>query len=419
MGKDLKGKELGTGISQRKNGTYVARYVNMYGERKSIYDKDLKSLKREYAKAKADNILGHTVQCESMTLTQWFHIWIDSYKHLIREDSKMQYTMVFNKHIEPYLGNLKFSFISKVQCVALLNQLKDEGLGWSMLNRVRILIGDMYNRGMEDNYAAKNPMRGVKLPLNRPKDERRVLSRNEQALFFECSAGTFYNNLFVVAINTGLRPGEIFALSREGDIDFESNEITVSKTLVYQKYLSDTKKEFHMEPPKTQSSHRKVPINKICKIALKKQFVQKKVVEQRMGKNEQFPDLLFTTSRNTPINSQILLDAIDRIVNEINLMLTPIEQIERFSGHCFRHTFATRAIESGVTPKTLQKYLGHATLQMTMDLYVHVSKDTKQSEMEKLEATMEEISIDLEDTERMFEELNDDKIVLFNSKSMA
>lgn len=107
------------------------------------------------------------------------------------------------------------------------------------------------------------------------------------------------------------------------------------------------------------------------------------------------------------------------IICWLNLMLTPLEQIERFSGHCFRHTFATRAIEAGVTPKTLQKYLGHATLQMTMDLYVHVSNDTKQLEMEKLESTMEEISNDLEDMELRLADMNDEKIVRFNLKTMA
>lgn len=390
MGKDLRGKELGTGFSQRHNGTYVARYVDIYGKRKSIYDKDLKSLKRKYAKEQANNVLGNIALDESMTLTQWFHIWIASYKNLIREDTKLQYTSVFTKHVEPYLGSMKFSTISKIHCVTLLNRLKETGMGWSTLNSVKILVGDMYNRGIEDNYATKNPMKGVKLPITKPKNERRVLSKKEQSLFFERSAGTFYNNLFVVAINTGLRPGEIFALSREGDINWETNEITVSKTLVYKKYLMDTTINYHIEPPKTSASYRKVPINRICAAALKKQLIQKQVIEQQEGINEQFPDLLFTTTRNNPMNSQILTYAINKIVKEINLMLSPLEQIEPFSGHCFRHTFATRAIESGITPKTLQKYLGHSSLQMTMDLYVHVTEDTKHSEMEKLESAMEE-----------------------------
>ena len=58
-----------------------------------------------------------------------------------------------------------------------------------------------------------------------------------------------------------------------------------------------------------------------------------------------------------------------------------------FGGHTFRHTFATRCIEAGVKPKTLQDYLGHATLQMTMDLYVHTMEETKQDEIKLLEDT--------------------------------
>ena len=60
----------------------------------------------------------------------------------------------------------------------------------------------------------------------------------------------------------------------------------------------------------------------------------------------------------------------------------------------FRHTFATRCIESGIQPKTLQKYLGHATLQMTMDLYVHTTDEHKQEEMKKLESSLENLRED-------------------------
>lgn len=59
-----------------------------------------------------------------------------------------------------------------------------------------------------------------------------------------------------------------------------------------------------------------------------------------------------------------------------------------FSPHCFRHTFATRCFEAGVSPKTVQKYLGHASLQMTMDLYTHVLDDQKKEDMLKLESVL-------------------------------
>ncbi|MFR2836638.1 MAG: tyrosine-type recombinase/integrase, partial [[Clostridium] nexile] len=73
------------------------------------------------------------------------------------------------------------------------------------------------------------------------------------------------------------------------------------------------------------------------------------------------------------------MDLIIRKVNKAGIELQP------FTPHTFRHTFATRAIESGMNPKTLQRILGHGTLQMTMDLYCHVTEDTMFEEMEKFE----------------------------------
>ena len=60
------------------------------------------------------------------------------------------------------------------------------------------------------------------------------------------------------------------------------------------------------------------------------------------------------------------------------------EEIELFSGHTFRHTFATRCFEAGVQPKVVQSYLGHASLQMTMDLYTHVMPDKLNEDIERI-----------------------------------
>ena len=67
-------------------------------------------------------------------------------------------------------------------------------------------------------------------------------------------------------------------------------------------------------------------------------------------------------------------------MDEINLCRDDIEQFEIFSPHCFRHSFATRCFEADISPKTVQSYLGHATLQMTMDLYTSVLSNQKQQE---------------------------------------
>ena len=215
-------------------------------------------------------------------------------------------------------------------------------------------------------------------------NDRTVLTVEQQNDFFECSAGTFYDNLFTVAVNTGLRPGEICALE-ENDLNFTNHTISVTKTLLYQKFDDDNSKEFHIGDPKTYSSIRTVPMNLNCEKALEKQLRTKKILAQKYKKSGEFADLIFVTKFNTPICSVVLNDAIKRIIEEINLQRDDADLFPVFSAHTFRHTFATRCIEAGIMPKTLQKYLGHATVQMTMDLYVHVTDDFKQEEIKKLD----------------------------------
>ena len=96
-------------------------------------------------------------------------------------------------------------------------------------------------------------------------------------------------------------------------------------------------------------------------------------------------------------------------------MRDSLEAIEPFSGHVFRHTFATRCIEAGVQPKTVQKYLGHATLQMTMDLYVHVTDEFKKSEMNKFEEELNKICVSDELIDERYQKMREqgDKIIDF------
>lgn len=392
MGKDLKGKELGTGLRQKSNGVYSARYVDRFGNRKEIYDRNLANLKRKLNTAVYDDANGNSVEDNSITLSQWFKSWIEIHKYkVIRNNTKMYYTQLFSKHIEPSLGKKKLKDITQLNIKALLKELDQKGYHYETKNKVRIMLLDMFDKAMIDNYVLKNPCKGVRLARDEKKDMR-VFSREEQMEFFECSKGTFYDNLFVVAVSTGLRQGEICALTWD-DIDFEKKEISVTKTLLYQKLEGDIQKEFHLNPPKTRTSKRTVPISRQCEMALKKQYIQRNNIMARKSAKPLagFENLLFTTKFGTPICDQILIDAIRRIVDEINLCRDELEQFEMFSPHCFRHTFATRCFEAGIQPKTVQTYLGHATLQMTMDLYTSVLENHKQEEMQKLESVLNDV----------------------------
>lgn len=394
MGKDLKGKELGHGICQRKNGRYDARFTDRFGKRQSISGKDLKDVKRRYNEALYENEKQINIK-QGIILDEWYSEWMNVYKFdVIRENTKRYYNLIYKKHISPTLGKMNLTDIDQLTIKKLIKKLKQDGYGYETQNKVKIVLVDIFNKALINEYVRKNPAKGISVKRDEKK-EVKVLSEEEQILFFDCAKGTFYNNLFVVAVSTGMRIGELAAL-RWSDIDWETNVIKVTRTLVYQKYEADEQKSFHFENPKTATSKRNIPINHQCEMALKRQYMQKNVIAQKAPKSKsvdkQYADLLFTTKFDTPINSQIICEAIKKVVDEVNLTRDYVDEIEVFSPHCFRHTFATRCFEAGIQPKTVQAYLGHASLQMTMDLYTSVMPKHMSNEMDKVSEVLDRLS---------------------------
>lgn len=410
MGKDINGKELGTGISQRKDGRYVGRFTNRFGRRTEVKSRNLKELKVLLNAAIYEDLNKLNHADDKMTLDEWFEKWMKNYKNqTICANTKSHYISIYEKHISSSVGKKKMINITQLKILEILNNLDSKGYQYETRNKVRILLQDMFDKAMINEIVSKNPAKGIKMKT-KEKVEPKVLTPEEQASFFECSKGSFYDNLFTVAISTGLRPGEACGLTLD-DIDFDEMLIDVNKTLVYQKFEGDKKKMFHFDPPKTKSSKRQVPMNQKCALALKKQIMQRNVIMARRTTKpvKGFDKLLFTTKFGTPLNAQVYGQAVRKIIDEINLLRDELEQMDYFSPHCFRHSFATRCFEAGIKPKTVQKYLGHATLQMTMDLYTHVLVEHSQEEMIKLEKV-------LDDTMDVSESMIDDQYKKFTEK---
>ncbi len=402
MGKDLHGNEIGNGIHQLKNGTYEARYYERNGKRVSLYDRNLDKLKRRLnIEKKRVSEAAPLTSGRRMKLDEWFDKWLNVYKHnMISPSTKRIYIQTYENLMSPELGNMALQEISPIHVRELINKLFDNGYSHSTINKVKVLLVDMLDKALLDDLVWKNVARGIKLPKSEEM-ERRVLTRDEQLSFLETAKGTYYYNLYIVALNTGMRIGEVAALSPR-DIDFEKGKIHITKTLTYAKLEGDTKKTFHLGPPKTEKSRRDIPITRECEMALKKQYMQNNIVKSKMHCNplEGLEDLVFCTSLNGPINPEVVIDDIKRILKQINMMRDDADQFEHFSFHSFRHTFATRCFESGMEPKAIQEILGHASLQMTMNLYTHVTEEKSRSEMGKFEKAM----IDLEESRETLEE---------------
>ena len=382
MGKDLKGKELGAGLSQRKDGSYQGRFKNRFGKYEYKYNRNLTDLRKELALDIADNQNFLSVR-DNITLDSWFSRWIDIYKKKsVRPNTLREYTHIYNKNISPYLGRRNINSLVKSDIQILIDKAADSNYKYERQNKIKCILSDMFSRAIEDELMVKNPAKGVKLRADKEL-KAFALTVEQQADFLEASRGTFYDNLFNVAVNTGLRPGELFALTLD-DIHFDERYIDVNKTLVYQKYLDDDCKTFHIEPPKTKQSYRHVPMNSECRKYLERQLELKKVIKNKRPKEQN--DYLFVTKYNTRLNSQIYADSIRAIIKQINLTRSFDNEFPVFSGHTLRHTFATRCFEAGVQPKVVQSYLGHATLQMTMNLYTHVTDKKASNDIERIVA---------------------------------
>ena len=380
MGKDKKGRNIGRGIRQRENGRYEARFVDSRGVRRSFYTNTVTEARRVLATSMADDSIG-ALPGHDYTLDEWYRVWFQTFKEgQVRESSEKIYANVYRMSISPYLGSMALADIRKTNVQQTINRAILDGYGYSRQDKVRRLLYDMLQRAVEDQILLCNPVSGCRITADKP-DERRVLTRDEQELFLEAAKGDWYEDLFITALNTGLRPGELYALVPD-DIDLDSKVVHVKHTLHYACPRGGSKKEFFLGPPKTKQSLRDVPLNSSARRALARQMERKEEVARRFPGRGPY---LFVTGKNGPMCAQMGRQAIDHVLAIINEGKPESEQIHGLYPHAFRHTFATRCLEAGIAPKVVQAYLGHASLQMTMDLYTHVVGDFQAEQIELLE----------------------------------
>ena len=185
MGKALNGKELGHGIMQKKNGRYEARYIDRFGNRKSISGYDLKDVKKRLNEAIYENEKEINIR-DNVKLDEWYDKWMNIYKYdSIRDNTKRHYNQVYRKHISPYLGNMYLKDITQLQIRELIRKLDKQGYKFETKNKVKLLLIDMFNKAMIDEFVRKNPAKGISVKRNEQNDVQ-VLSLDDQITFFDC-----------------------------------------------------------------------------------------------------------------------------------------------------------------------------------------------------------------------------------------
>ena len=325
MGKDLKGKELGKGISQRKDGRYQARFTDRFGKRRCVYGITLKEVKNALMSEVVDNYSKNNVVDSNMTLDQWYEKWMRVYKEPVLKPSTIRiYIRTYYCYIKPVLGSLSLSSITKLMVTDLLNGL-GKRLHKSTVNNIRTVLCDLFSYAMDNDLCTKNPAKGIKI-IGTERRKIVTLSREDQRDFFFMAKGCFYYNLYIVAVNTGLRSGELRALTLD-DIDFENNTINVTKTLTYfRKSSKDDFLGYKISIPKTKSSIRTVPMNSICRKAIEDQVQQLNTLPPIDYDSDVLGKLLFVTRNNRPLMDEVLGSSIRTVRNNVNKIIDSLNK---------------------------------------------------------------------------------------------
>ena len=373
MGRNLKGKELGEGIYQQANGTYCARFIDRFGKRKSKRSKKLQEVRQWLADATYINEHSDIEQATNMMVDAWFEYWIDVKKKTVRPNTVRNYTERYNKNIQKIIGRKILTEVKPIHCQKIFTDMAEEGYKTSTIYQTRIALFNMLEFAKENEVILSNPSKkSVKSDMGKPSQKKEALTIDIQKKFIEYAKGQSYENQFRFILQTGLRTGELVGLKWE-DIDFSKKAIRSQRSMEYRYSVG----EWRIGEPKSKAGYRTIPLTDETIRILTEQKEKNKNIKKIQ---EEWYEFIFLSRKGEPVKNSAYDTALFKICDKA--------KINRFSMHVLRHTFATRCIEGGMMPKTLQKILGHSNIGITMNLYVHITEDEKQKEIDKVSCVL-------------------------------
>lgn len=348
---------------------------------KDIYAKTVKELETKIKNI--TNELNHGVKANEIIFGDFLRDWLYDVKFIgLKPKTKMLYDSIFRNHIKSNeIYNIKLKSLKVIDVQRYFNKLYQKDVSNSLLSTTNKIIAPCIRYAYNNGYIIKDFSRMYSVPKKSETNDKKVkpFTLEEQKKFLKAIEGHRHEVLFLVALYTGLREGEILALTWN-DIDFIKNTITVSKTV---SIVVDITKESRSKgyisigTPKTVKGNRVVPLPDFLVKRLKQYKLFKKEESLKIGIQFKESNNLFTTRNGTMLSAVNL----QRMFKEILLKAG----IENRKFHDLRHTYATRLFELGESAKTVQELLGHSSISMTLDIYTHVLKETKETAIEKLD----------------------------------
>src|SRR5918995_1568298 len=340
---------------------YRAAYVVYTADgpkRRYLSGKKREDVRDKLAKALSDRSGGLVFDAGAMTVGEYLERWLkDSVRGTVRMSTYERHEGIVRTHLNPALGRIKVKNLTPTHVRGLHREKLDAGLAPATVRKIHSTLHKALSQAVSDGIVPRNAA-DVKAPRPTP-EEMRPLSETEVRAFLDVAreSGDRFEALYVLAITTGLRRGELLGL-RWDDVSMERSTLRVGRALVREggrHTLGETK---------TRRGRRQINLTSRTVSALKAH--RRKQLEEKMKLSGLYKDhgLIFATRVGTPINPE-------NLVNRSFKPLLERASLPEIRFHDLRHTCATLLLGRGVHPKLVQELLGHATIAMTLDTYSH------------------------------------------------
>ena len=335
---------------KRRNETVYRDSIYVDGQRvRSPYFKrkaDVKAWKakylsnRELAKVHGDDFKVPV----KMTIEEFITRWMEEKVKVQRSESTYtNYERIFRLHIIPSFGNLLLSDFSTLHADKLVKTLFDNGHNPKGINIILKTIKAMFNEAEKNDHIRRNPLRSYR-ELKVPKLPPVFWSHLEIKQFLQMTLDDELYPLFVVALNTGMRKGELAGLCWDR-IDFSRNMIEVSRI----------RDRYGLRCTTKTGTARHVPMNDMVKMTL-----------LRLAKDQK-SEFVFCERSGAPLDMH-------HLYRDFGKLQKKAKMTKRLRFHDLRHCFASHFMMNGGNLYDLQKILGHTQYEMTQ-IYAHLSPE--------------------------------------------